>query len=286
MRSWQFVGVMKNTRKLLCALSAYLILPLSAQDPFKEGYDGDPVANNTSERKISTLNKDKEDFKNRPKTILVNYEAFSLPMIEAAALQRSGLIDAQIYKALLKKGKLEVFISTRKSPGSKGYASSTLKQIYPTEFQRPELPNYVGAGLSQKDLENLNSKDSKTAAGIIAEASKAGIAPVTPATPSKFETQLEGATFEAEASLEEDNRILSVRCAIDHTTLVDRVTWGQGVSECQMPLFERATIHAALTVTDGIPTLVGTITPKRELLPENGEPRVWFAFITAKLTNH
>ena len=263
---------MKNTTPKILALAWVLSTPLAV---FAQ--EADPFADNSHAVRDSV-----------PKMIQLTYEVFSLSMAEVAALHRKGLSDEQLFTEVSKKGNQETFMMVRTRSGQKAMNESIIEQIYPTEYEPPELPNYVGGSLSKDQVDKL--KQGAVGSGVrdpgtdwIQKGAELGIIPVTPVTPTSFETRNEGIIFETEASMGADNSIIDMRIAANHVKLVERAAWSQGVATCELPIFANSGINTGITLRAGKPSLLGTVTPKKELLPEKGEARVWLAFVTGSI---
>lgn len=205
----------------------------------------------------------------KPLPVKVVYEVFTLPMADAAALQRSGLADAEFYGRLLtglkeKKVTLESFLTVRGISDQSLVASQAENFTYPSEFEPPELPNQViGAG-------KRKGKDGK----------EITIFPVTPATPSAYKKRLLGEVLEVEASVKEGGRI-DLRVAPSRTVLIQRDSYGQGLSKVEMPRISAPEIRTSVETQSGQAFYLGTVSSPKELQPEEGAELVSFAFITA-----
>jgi hypothetical protein len=262
---------MKKTTQKILALSWVLFAPslVLAQN------EADPFAA-----------ADEEVIDHGPKVIQLVYEVFSMPMDTVAKLQRQGLNDEKLFAEMAIKGKQEVLMITRSLPGHKVTNESIIERIYATEYDPPELPNYVGAGLTTKQVEALQKKAGTVDPSEIAnQAANQGLIPATPSNPTAYDTRNEGATLEVEAQLGADNSLIDIRFAAQNVELIAMEEHGQGLSLSKMPLFSNASLMAGTVIRAGKTALVGTVTPKSELLPEEGEARVWLAFITGTLVS-
>ena len=210
------------------------------------------------------------------------YEDFSLPLAQAAALQREGLTGGQLYaKVIAAVGKdsvrQETFCLLTTKSQQKCTNENVSELIYPTEFQPAQLSNAVTTGVTGTD------KDGKaTPAGPLPVLGPVAIAR-TPATPSAFETRNLGFTFMIEPTFS-DHQHIELRTIVEHVNLAGRSAWGQEFSTVEMPNFEAHRINTAVMLKVGEPFLLGTINrPPVSTLDPDSANRVWFAFITAKL---
>ena len=127
--------------------------------------------------------------------------------------------------------------------GEKATLFNGREMIYPTEYEPPELPNTVG--LSQ------------------------GVMPVTPATPTAFETRLVGVELEVEATISEDKNYVDVRIESNVTNFDGFINYGSPITSSTttstgdvvprdvtqnailMPIFRSMPLNTAVTVQDG-----------------------------------
>lgn len=211
----------------------------------------------------------------KAESIQVIYEVFSLPLTEAAAILRSAPADTAFYQKMVegvraKKVSLEVFLMGRGVSGQRIIVEQVAEHIYATEFEPPELPNQTsgGAGFRQ---------DAK---GKVHPAAF----PVTPATPTSFDTRKVGDTIELEIALDQNKVYADIRFSAWTTAFIQRDVHGQGMAKTEMPRFSNQQINGGITAVRGLPTFLGTISPPEELQPANNdEENVWFAFVTTKL---
>jgi hypothetical protein len=210
------------------------------------------------------------------------YEDFSLPLAQAAALQREGLTGGQLYaKVISAAGKdsvrQETFCVLTTKSGQKSTNENVSELIYPTEFEEPQLSDAVTAGVQGTD------KDGRaTPAGPLPVPGPVAIAR-TPATPSAFETRNLGFTFEMEPTFS-DHQYIDLRTVVEHVDFAGRSAWGQEFSTIEMPNFEAHRMNIAVMLKVGEPFCIGTINrPPVSTLDPDSANRVWFAFITAKV---
>lgn len=206
----------------------------------------------------------------------LTYEVFSLPLDQAAALQRKDPGDGEFYRELAERvakgeAKQESLLLIRGRSGQKMTVESISEFIYPTEY----TPGAVAKG----------------GGGQAAKVPDHGKGPVpaleAPVVPVAFETRNCGANLEAEPILSQDQRIVQLMIVPEHVTWVGRVKWGQGLSEAEMPLFDCQRIHAGVTTSPGAPCFIGTISrPRIQGSEENSAKRVWFAFVTVDIAKN
>jgi hypothetical protein len=195
-----------------------------------------------------------------PKFASICYETFSLDLAEAAALYRQKLNDGKIYAELTArvakgKAKQESFAVLRTQSGQRANLESISEFIYPTEFARPAPP-----------------------------ASGAPASSTAPVTPNAFETRNVGFSLEIEATIAEGGQIVDVRLAPQTVTLVDRVSWGEGASQTELPIFENQRVTTSLTLVAGQPRLACTPSrPPVSKVDADSANRVWFSFVTADI---
>ncbi len=132
--------------------------------------------------------------------------------------------------------------------------------IYPTEYEPPELPNTVGATGSS-----------------LTGSSSTGF-PVTPATPTAFETRNTGVTLEIEPTIGENDFVIDLRFVPEivefegfvnygspiqtpSTSIIDDVLLTETVTltenRIEMPVFSSRRVNTALTIYDGYTVAVG-----------------------------
>jgi hypothetical protein len=210
------------------------------------------------------------------------YEDFSLPLAQAAALQREGLTGGQLYaKVIAAAGKdsvrQETFCVLTTKSGQKCTNETVSELIYPTAFEPAKLSDAVTTGVPGTD------KDGKAIpAGPLPVLGPVAIAR-TPATPSAFETRNLGFTFMIEPMFS-NHQYIDLRTLVEHVDFAGRSAWGQEFSTVEMPNFESHRINVAVMLKVGEPFLLGTINrPPVSTLDPDSANRVWFAFITAKL---
>lgn len=268
---------MKIHQPFLSLLACASVACLHAEDaPAADPYLKDQLATNIDPQPAGRPN------------ISVCYETFSVPLRLAAKLRREWKNDAGLYTRLTsasaKDGvRQESFDVARCLSSQKVKVECITEELYPTEFEAPELPNTVGVAVSPPDTSNP--------APSAADVSKTNPPPAgggslpTPGTPTSFQTRNVGRTFEFEATMggSPANPVVDIRLVPEIISLVGKDAWGQGVSQAEMPRFETQRVNTSMTVSLGRPTLFGTMNrpPDSQADPDSAN-RVWFAFITVK----
>ncbi|WP_367871310.1 Amuc_1098 family type IV pilus outer membrane protein [Luteolibacter sp. Populi] len=133
--------------------------------------------------------------------------------------------------------------------------------IYPTEYEPPELPNSIGGSVSGGLGGGLSSGG--------------GIFPVTPATPTSFETRNTGVTLEIEPTIGGNDFVIDLRFAPDIVEFEGFVNYGSPIqspatdflgnpttvtiteNRIEMPVFSSRRVTTALTIYDGYTVAVG-----------------------------
>ncbi len=267
---------MKYKTLIITAFTAFTVSSLHGQEKKADPYRAGEPAPDTSEQQI-------------PQNISICYETFSLPLAMAAKIQREQLSDSELYARILaavekEEARQESFTVLRSRSGQKATTESVSEQVYATEFEPPELPQSVGVSITPAEVKDAptpipDPEKMKNAADL---ESFAGLK--TPATPTAFEKRNVGNTFEIEPTLGEDNKILDLRLAPEHVTLVGQSTDGQGLSKTEMPIFEAQRISTSASFFVGQPFLLGTVSrPPNSKVDADSATRVWFAFVTATL---
>lgn len=224
-----------------------------------------------------------------PKNVSICYETFSLPLAMAAKLQREQLPDSELYTRILaavekQTARQETFTVIRGKSGNKASAESISEQMYPTEFEPPELPSMIGVSVLPSDPKTVPSspQDLEKLKGAADINSFEGVK--TPATPTAFDTRNVGVTCEIEAILGETDKYMDLRIAPAHVALVGQSIAGQGLAKTEMPVFENQSLSTAAVLQINQPFLLGTINrpPVSKADPDSAN-RVWFAFVTGTI---
>ncbi|MGJ8726122.1 MAG: Amuc_1098 family type IV pilus outer membrane protein [Roseibacillus sp.] len=130
--------------------------------------------------------------------------------------------------------------------------------IYPTEYEPPELPNNVG-----------------TTGGLGGAGTGAGIFPVTPATPTAFETRNTGVTLEIQPTIGANDYVIDLRFAPEIVEFEGFINYGSPITSpasdafgnpisititenrIEMPVFASRRVNTGLTIYDGHTVAVG-----------------------------
>ncbi len=134
--------------------------------------------------------------------------------------------------------------------------------IYPTEYEPPELPNSVGT-----------STIGGVGGGI--GGGGAGIFPVTPATPTAFETRNTGVTLEIAPNIGANDFVIDLNFAPEIVEFEGFINYGSPIqspssdalgnpttvtitdNRIEMPVFSTRRVNTALTIFDGYTVAVG-----------------------------
>lgn len=129
--------------------------------------------------------------------------------------------------------------------------------IYPTEYEPPELPASIGA-----------------TGGNIAGGAAPSI-PVTPATPTAFETKNTGVTLEIEPTIGENDFVIDIRFLPEIVEFEGFINYGSPIlapstdllgnpitsviteNRIEMPVFSKRSVKTSLTIYDGYTVAVG-----------------------------
>jgi general secretion pathway protein D len=135
--------------------------------------------------------------------------------------------------------------------------------IYPTEYEPPELPNSVGQ----------TSGGFGGGGGLLGGGG--GSFPVTPATPTAFETRNTGVTLEIEPTIGENDFVIDLRFVPEIVEFEGFINYGSPIqspstdalgnpvtstiteNRIEMPVFSTRRVNTALTIYDGYTVAVG-----------------------------
>ncbi|MEP4078509.1 Amuc_1098 family type IV pilus outer membrane protein [Haloferula sp.] len=133
--------------------------------------------------------------------------------------------------------------------------------IYPTEYEPPELPNSVGGGFGGGG------------GGLIGGGAQSF--PVTPATPTSFETRNTGVTLEIAPNIGANNFVIDLNFAPEIVEFEGFINYGSPIqspstdllgnpttvtiteNRIEMPVFSKRSVTTALTIFDGYTVAVG-----------------------------
>ena len=265
---------MKIHQTLLPVLASVSFACLHAQDaPAADPYVKDTPPANTDSPAPGNPN------------ISICHETFSVPLGLAAKLQRERKTDAELYARLTapaaKDGvRQESFDIVRTLSGHKAKAVCVTEEIFPTEFEPPELPNTIGMAASPAGpatADNLSKENTP--------ATKLDNLP-TPGTPTSFNTREVGRSLEFEAMLMGGpaGPFVDLVLSPSFVSYAGREGWGQGASLAETPIFESQRTTTGITVRVERPFLVGTLNrPPDSAADPDSAKRVWFAFVTVKV---
>jgi general secretion pathway protein D len=134
--------------------------------------------------------------------------------------------------------------------------------IYPTEYEPPELPNSTGGNFS-------GGLDGLLGGG------GGGSFPVTPATPTAFDTRNTGVTLEIEPIIGENDFVIDLRFVPEIVEFEGFINYGSPIqspgtdalgnpvvsiiteNRIEMPVFSARRVNTALTIYDGYTVAVG-----------------------------
>lgn len=139
--------------------------------------------------------------------------------------------------------------------------------IYPTEYEPPELPNSVGT--SSIDTGGLDVGGGISSGGAISSF------PVTPATPTAFETRNTGVTLEIEPTIGENDFVIDLRFVPEIVEFEGFINYGSPIqsggadvlgnpisititeNRIEMPVFSSRRVNTSLTIYDGYTVAIG-----------------------------
>ena len=134
--------------------------------------------------------------------------------------------------------------------------------IYPTEYEPPELPNSVG-------------QTGSSLGGLGLGGGGGGSFPVTPATPTAFDTRNTGVTLEIEPTIGENDFVIDLRFVPEIVEFEGFINYGSPIqspstdalgnpvvsviteNRIEMPVFSARRVNTALTIYDGYTVAVG-----------------------------
>jgi general secretion pathway protein D len=138
-------------------------------------------------------------------------------------------------------------------PGQIASIEQVREFIYPTEYDPPEIPNQIGGGIDGGgDVE---------------------VFPVTPATPTAFETRKLGKVIEVEPTVSSDNLTVNLNVTADFSDFTGFINYGTPIlgggslaggqrpvvteNEILMPVFDSVRETTNVTVWDGQTIAIG-----------------------------
>jgi hypothetical protein len=219
-----------------------------------------------------------------PQVLSICFETFSLDLANAAVLYRKMTSDAKLYEEIVARvaqgeATQESFTVLRVRSGEKAVNEGISEQIYPTEYEAALTFNQF----SLTNPDEVPSPVPVPPAGNLAAQQKY----FAPVRPKSFETRSTGLTLEVEPTVAADQPIVDLRLVPEFVALVDRVKFGQGISETEVPIFECQRTNTATTMKLGLPHLISTMNrPPVSKIDADSAKRIWFAFVTVDLVTH
>ena len=146
--------------------------------------------------------------------------------------------------------------------GQKALIEVIREFIYPTEYEPPEMPQNIGGGGGN----NTNNNNGGGAPANI---------PVTPATPTSWETKNTGVTLEIEPTIGENDFVIDVRFLPQIVEFEGFINFGSPVlapsvdadgnpltlvvteNRIEMPVFSKRSVDTSLAIYDGYTVAVG-----------------------------
>ena len=144
--------------------------------------------------------------------------------------------------------------------GQKAIIEVIREFIYPTEYEPPEIPQSIGGGGGGNNTEG---------------ASIPANIPVTPATPTAWETRNTGVTLEIEPTIGENDFVIDIRFLPQIVEFEGFVNYGSPIlapsvdasgnpvtlvvteNRIEMPVFSKRSVDTSLTIYDGYTVAVG-----------------------------
>lgn len=187
-------------------------------------------------------------------------------------LSLTGLFDGgqiqTILRGLSQKKGTDIMTapSVVASPGKVATIEIIREFIYPTEYEPPELPNTVGGGGGGFGGGIL---------GFPGGGGGGGGFPVTPATPSAFDTKNTGVTLEVNASIDQNDSLIELRFKPTIVEFEGFVNYGSPITapstdglgnpvqvvitenRIEMPVFSVRKVETQITIFDGYTVAVG-----------------------------
>ncbi|HAO94705.1 MAG TPA: type II and III secretion system protein, partial [Verrucomicrobiales bacterium] len=141
-------------------------------------------------------------------------------ILSLTGLFNSGQLQ-MIMRGLAQKKGTDIMTapSVTARPGQKATIEIIREFIYPTEYEPPELPNQVGGGFGNQG-----------GGGLLGGGGGAGGFPVTPATPTAFETRNTGVTLEIEPNLGPNEYVIDLRFAPEIVEFEGFINYGSPIT--------------------------------------------------------
>ena len=149
--------------------------------------------------------------------------------------------------------------------GQKATIEIVREFIYPTEYEPPELPTSTGSSFGGGGI----------LGGLGGGSGGGGSFPVTPATPTAFETRNTGVTLEIEPTIGENDFVIDLRFVPEIVEFEGFINYGSPIqtsgadalgnpttnvlteNRIEMPVFSSRRVNTALTIYDGYTVAVG-----------------------------
>ena len=217
-------------------------------------------------------------------------------ILSVTGLFNSGQIQA-ILRGLSQKRGADIMTapSVVALPGQTATIEIIREFIYPTEYDPPELPNSVG-------------NNGNNGGGVIGGGGGAGF-PVTPATPTAFDTKNTGVTLEVEAQIDSNDSIIDLRFTPTIVEFEGFVNYGSPITSpatdalgnpvqivitenrIEMPVFSVRTVKTGLNIYDGYTVAVGGLMREdvqsvEDKVPILGDLPLIGRFFQTKAQNH
>ena len=198
-------------------------------------------------------------------------------ILSLTGLFNSGQLQ-MIMRGLAQKKGTDIMTapSVTARPGQKATIEIIREFIYPTEYEPPELPNQVGGGFGgQQDFGGGGG---------------GGGFPVTPATPTAFETRNTGVTLEIEPNLGPNEYVIDLRFAPEIVEFEGFINYGSPITSpatdafgnpvtvtitenrIEMPVFSSRRVSTGITIYDGHTVAVGGLMREDVQDVEDGVP--------------
>ncbi len=201
-------------------------------------------------------------------------------ILSLTGLFNSGQLQ-MIMRGLAQKKGTDIMTapSVTARPGQKATIEIIREFIYPTEYEPPELPQQVGQG------GNFGG-----GGGLVGGGGGAGGFPVTPATPTAFETRNTGVTLEIEPNLGPNEYVIDLRFAPEIVEFEGFINYGSPITSpatdafgnpvtvtitenrIEMPVFSSRRVSTGITIYDGHTVAVGGLMREDVQDVEDGVP--------------
>jgi general secretion pathway protein D len=216
-------------------------------------------------------------------------------------LSMTGLFDSgqvqMIMRGLAQKKGADIMTapSVVARPGQNATIEIIREFIYPTEYEPPELPNQVGATGNN--------------GGVGLGGGGGGGFPVTPATPTSFDTKKTGVTLEVEPQVGANDNVIDLRFSPTIVEFEGFVNYGSPITSpasdalgnpvqivitenrIEMPVFSVRRVTTGLTIYDGYTVAVGGLMREdvqsvEDKVPILGDLPFVGRFFQSKADNH